>query len=516
VSRDARAAGSEGAASEPRSPVVPEPERAAALGKIGRFTVLRKLGQGGMGVVYVGLDERLGREVAIKLLRARKGELDQARLVREAQVMARLSHPNVVRIYEIGDEDGAPFIVMELVDGITLKQWLKQAVRSQAKILAIFDAAGRGLTAAHAKGLVHRDFKPDNVMIADDGRVLVMDFGLARSNAATAESKEDLAERERVGHGPLTNLTVTGHIVGTPAYMAPEQLGARRVDARTDQFAFCIALWEALYGRRPFAEDNLMVRARAVMDGALLVPRGARVPRWLRRALERGLTVDPEQRWPSMPALLEALRLRPRRPRAATLALGLVSAVALVVVLARELREPRERASDAQSVLAEPSAGNDAALVEQGTRTDDGTSMAGGTSAAGSTSTDGGTNTESPTTTGPEGDRAPQGLSDDEPARKSSARSPTTCKFTLPTAMGSTLSNRGPERPPCVRLRSQVTVLGSTDREVRLRVHGAVLALEPDRPRTTKTPRACWLVRGALDASYLALSVELDSTKCSG
>lgn len=198
-----------------------------------------------------------------------------------------------------------------------------------------------------------------------------------------------------------------------------------------------------------------------------------------------------------MTALLEALRLRPRRPHVMTLAVGLVSSVALVVMFARGRGSDAEPLDD--TVLAEPPG-----LPPESTSTQS-TSVGSSTSAESTGSM-----------TDPGDDRAEQQRPDDEPTRKEPARPPTTCKFTLPTAMGSELSSRGPERPPCARLRSQVTVLGSTERAVRLRVQGAGLELQPGRPRTTRKPRACWLVSGALEASYLALSVELDSTKCSG
>ena len=154
-----------------------------AAPRIGRYAILRKVGQGGMGMVYAGYDERLDRKVAIKLLRRRTGDAARRRLAREAQGLARLSHPNVVQIYEIGEHEGAPYIAMEFVEGQTLGAWAKAAPRTWAEALAVMVDAGRGLAAAHAKGLIHRDFKPDNVMIDDEGRVRVMDFGLVHGGA---------------------------------------------------------------------------------------------------------------------------------------------------------------------------------------------------------------------------------------------------------------------------------------------------------------------------------------------
>jgi hypothetical protein len=293
----------------------PQAASSMVITKIGRYPILRKLGEGGMGVVYAAYDDVLDRKLAIKLLRlhSREGQR-RARMLREAQGLARLSHPNVVQIYEAGEHGNAVFMAMEFVAGQTLRAWLAQQPRSRAQILEAFTAAGRGLAAAHAARLIHRDFKPDNVMIADDGVVKVMDFGLVRA--------EDANEPEFDGHPTedaepeRSNLTKTGAVMGTPAYMAPEQHFGHSTDARTDQFSFCVALWEALLGTRPFAGDSIAAIAFNVTRGKIAEPsRGANVPGWLRKVIERGLALDPADRWPSMAALLDALGNDPTRRR---------------------------------------------------------------------------------------------------------------------------------------------------------------------------------------------------------
>ncbi|MFV8755157.1 tetratricopeptide repeat protein [Nannocystaceae bacterium ST9] len=339
--------------------------------RLGHYVVLQELGHGGMGIVCAAYDQVLDRKVAIKLLHARGDALAQVRLIREAQALARLSHPNVVQIYEIGEFEGLAFIVMEFVDGVTLREWLRAEPRSRKAILATFDAAGRGLAAAHAEGLVHRDFKPDNVMIRGDGRVLVMDFGLARGEASEVSEAGEVSERDEPDASPETTsgplaervesptlartlggslsgsrgsrlsveLTRTGALLGTPAYMAPEQFRGLETNAKTDQFAFCVALWEALCGARPFAGDNLAAISLAVTTATIVAP-PAGLPSWLRKQLERGLAREPERRWPSMAALLAALRDDPTRARRgwiAALGVGLLAAsIALGVSIARE------------------------------------------------------------------------------------------------------------------------------------------------------------------------------------
>jgi tetratricopeptide (TPR) repeat protein len=308
----------------------PRRERVATQAgqKIGRFVVDHRIGAGGMGVVYVAHDPQLARDVAIKLLLPDGGGTDgdkdvelatqQARLLREAQAMARLNHPNVVSIYEVGIEGDTVFLAMELVEGQTLKAWLDGS-RSHAEILRVIRAAGAGLAAAHEAGVIHRDFKPDNVLLGKAGRVLVSDFGLAR--AVDAEPDEPV-DRPSSPSSLASPITQNGLLVGTPAYMAPEQLAGAPLDARTDQFSFCVVLYEALYGERPF--DNFATELRDPPD------RPEAVPAWLRRVLLRGLSRDRDARYASMTELLAALADDPsRRRRAWGIGLGVGAVVAV-------------------------------------------------------------------------------------------------------------------------------------------------------------------------------------------
>jgi predicted Ser/Thr protein kinase len=303
--------------------------------RVGRYTVLRKLGSGGMGVVYAAFDESLDRKVAIKVLRDRKGDPEgQGRLLREAQALARLSHPNVVGVHDVGTTaDGQIYIAMEFITGATLRDWLAEQPRSRAEILRVFAQAGRGLAAAHAVGLVHRDFKPDNVMVGIDGRVCVFDFGLARTTGERESGgRPSLTHRASVQR-LVSSMTLAGTILGTPAYMAAEQHEGTGTDARTDIFSFCVALYEALYGERPFAGQNYGELVAAVRSGAVRPPPlGAPVPAWLRQILVRGLHPVPKDRWSDMPALLAALAADPAVARRR--ALKIVGFAALLVTLA--------------------------------------------------------------------------------------------------------------------------------------------------------------------------------------
>ncbi|MEZ4449848.1 MAG: bifunctional serine/threonine-protein kinase/formylglycine-generating enzyme family protein [Nannocystaceae bacterium] len=292
--------------------VGPPPSSTALLARgaaIGRYLVLDHLGTGGMGVVYSAYDPELDRKVAVKLLKHGVGDYaGRARLLREAQAMAKLAHPNVVTVYDVGTVDEQVFVAMELIQGVTLSRAIWSKRRTWQEILDLFLAAGRGLAAAHRAGLTHRDLKPDNVMVGDDGRARVMDFGLARVGAP------DLGgEGEAQGGGASAilgdlALTRTGAVLGTPMYMAPEQWTGDPVDARTDQFAFCVALWEALYGERPFRGATLPALKHSVTTGEITPPNDpSRAPVWLRRILERGLQVEPARRFPAMPELLAEL-----------------------------------------------------------------------------------------------------------------------------------------------------------------------------------------------------------------
>jgi predicted Ser/Thr protein kinase len=311
--------------------------------KIGRFTVLRELGRGGMGVVYSAYDEELDRRVAIKLLHGGPGgeqqSIGQARLLREAQAMARVAHPNVAAIYEVGLVRGQVFIAMELVHGQTLRAWLAAGTRSRQEIVGVYLQAARGLLAAHERGIIHRDFKPENALIGDDGRVRVLDFSLARS--AVDEPTQTPSEREL----PLGDVSLThaGRIVGTPAYMPPEQALGVVVDGRADQFSFCVALFEALYGQRPFIGQSSGELVEDMLRDRVTPPNGVRLPAWLSRAVLRGLKPSPEQRWPDMAALVAELeRDRGRWLRLAS-ALALAAVLAGLVLGALELRARWQR-----------------------------------------------------------------------------------------------------------------------------------------------------------------------------
>jgi tetratricopeptide (TPR) repeat protein/predicted Ser/Thr protein kinase len=304
--------------------------------QIGRFVVERRLGAGGMGVVYAARDTALGRSVALKIVRPRGGlDAMQARLAREAQAMARLRHANVVEIFDIGSHDGQLFIAMELIVGDTLRTWVREA-RPWRAVVALFIRAGRALEAAHAAGLIHRDFKPDNVVVGGDGEPQITDFGLARElDDAGAVRPVD------TGVGELSQLTATGSIAGTPGYMAPEQLAGERGGAAADQFAFCVSLFEVLYGVRPFQAKGPPEVVRGEMRSGRVATAGdarPRVPGWLRAAVMRGLAFDPAQRWPSLRALVDALdrgRRRRRRAVIAGVAAGTVIAVTTGVMALR-------------------------------------------------------------------------------------------------------------------------------------------------------------------------------------
>ncbi|MEZ4451850.1 MAG: serine/threonine-protein kinase [Nannocystaceae bacterium] len=316
--------------------------------RLGRYLTLETLGAGGMGIVVAAYDPELDRKVALKFIREGLDDSDhRRRMIREAQALARLSHPNVVTVYEVREFEGQVFVAMEFVRGETLRAWLGRRPRAGAwrEILEVFEGAGRGLVAAHEAGLVHRDFKPDNVMIGDDGRPRVMDFGLAREDRATASDGVIVTLREAQSSSALASvMTRDGAILGTPVYMAPEQWAPGSIDARADQFAFCVALWEALHGARPFAGDNWGELAAAVTGGRIEpAPAGARVPPWLVSVLRRGLLADPDARWPSVAALLGALSAgqRRHRRRPAWFVASAVVVAGLALVGARHLDESR-------------------------------------------------------------------------------------------------------------------------------------------------------------------------------
>jgi tetratricopeptide (TPR) repeat protein/tRNA A-37 threonylcarbamoyl transferase component Bud32 len=315
----------------------------ASAATVGRYVILNLVGRGGMGEVYAAYDPQLDRKVALKLLhetaaRGAAARVARERLLREAKAIARLSHPNVVVVHDAGTisdpvHGDRVFLAMEFVEGETLAAWLVAAPRTWREIRDVFAAAGEGLAAAHEAGLVHRDFKPQNVMVTPDGAVRVMDFGLASDATVVEEGAAslDLPDAAIPPTSRTVALTGTGVLLGTPLYMAPEQFLARATDARTDQFSFCVALHEALYGERPFPSDSFSALLDAVVSGRVRDPaQKGRAPSFLRKLLLRGLETDPAARYPSMRALLEVLRYDPIRRRRA-LAIG--ASVALVVAL---------------------------------------------------------------------------------------------------------------------------------------------------------------------------------------
>jgi tetratricopeptide (TPR) repeat protein len=314
--------------------------------RLDRYTVLGLVGRGGMGEVYAAYDPDLDRRVALKLMVAgpQADPFGQDRLLREARAIAKLSHPNAVVVYEVGTFRGQVFISMEFVDGMTLLAWLEDAPRTWKQILDVYLQAARGLSAAHDAGLVHRDFKPANVMVARNGAVRVTDFGLARS---VGEPESGVEGKSPQSWDPLTaaTLTRTGHHAGTPRFMAPEQFRDGPIDGRTDQFSFCVALYWALYGVHPFGGTSAAEAGRGAARKleAPITKHGA--PASIHAALRRGLSFSPSERWPSMDALAAALSQDPARRRrkiatiaAAALAVGGVAAAgALYVQRSRSL-----------------------------------------------------------------------------------------------------------------------------------------------------------------------------------
>ena len=293
--------------------------------QLGRYKIVERLGAGAMGVVYRAEDRELGRDVALKQLHRPDAELTD-RLVREARSMAQVNHPNVVAVYDVGVLEGITYIAMELVTGQSLRQW--QEMRRVNELLEAYLAAGRGLAAAHAAGIIHRDFKPDNVLVGNDGRVRVTDFGLAASRSETVGSAGRSIED--------INLTTSGSVLGTPAYMAPEQFSGGNVDARTDQFNFCVALHEALYGQRPFPGKTFDELSDNVCEGRVRPAAKSQISSALRAIVLRGLSVKPGDRYPTMDHLLEDLGRDRARPWRRTSRLVTVIAVMLALGLASD------------------------------------------------------------------------------------------------------------------------------------------------------------------------------------
>ena len=334
--------------------------------ELGRFVLLAQIGAGGMGVVYAAYDPELDRKVAVKLVQTARergpATRGRSRLLHEAQAMARLSHPNVIAVYETGTVGDQVFLAMEFVKGVTLAQWLRQAPRDWRAVVAAFVQAGRGLAAAHAAGIVHRDFKPDNALIDAQGRVRVLDFGLALRHEAPSHAAEVMSHALRARDDAEPPTTDSHAFTGTPAYMSPEQHRGNVGDVASDQYSLCVALYEALFGARPFVGETLTSLRAAVLRGQPAPPPGNKVPPWLRQVVLRGLSLDPARRWPNIDALLAELtrdRLRARRRIILALALAaLASAGGLLYrwAVARGVAEAvaaREAAcGDAEAQLA--------------------------------------------------------------------------------------------------------------------------------------------------------------------
>jgi serine/threonine protein kinase len=360
------------AAIKPPSAEPPPPSQ------LGRHTLLHRIGADAVGVIYVAHDRELDRRVALKLIGTPKNPSDtseRARIVREARLLEGLRHPNVIEVYDAGEIEEQLYVSMQLVEGESLDRWLLRPRKSWLDRLALFQQAGQGLAAAHAVGIVHRDFRPANVLVDIEGRVRVTDFGFARPTAAPGEDAPTIVRTPAIDphslhsiHQPVTH---SGVVLGTPAYMAPEMYEGRG-DARVDQYAFCIALFEALYRRRPFdANDPLTLRTLVLSGAVSPIPTTTEVPGWMGAIVMRGLSRDPERRFPDMFALLSAIEIglgRRRKRRIGALAgaaaLGCVGLVAgIAAAFGREpcvsseerlrgIWDPSRRASAAESVHA--------------------------------------------------------------------------------------------------------------------------------------------------------------------
>jgi tetratricopeptide (TPR) repeat protein/predicted Ser/Thr protein kinase len=345
-----------------RSPL-PQPISAPSIGpKLGRFTILDHLGTGTMGVVYTAYDDALDRKIAIKVLR-QGGQEAALRLRREAQAMARVDHPNVVAVHEVGTEGGQVYVAMDFIRGTTLAAWQREPGRSWSEVLEAYVQAGRGLAAAHAANLIHRDFKPTNAIIGTDGRVRVLDFGLVYAAELDAgEGIDNSGTFERVA----LRLTRDGDVVGTPAYMSSEQIRGLPLGPSSDQFSFCASLYEGLYGQLPFVGDSLGTLFAAIARGRVQdPPRSSRVPAWVRAAVLRGLASSPGARYPSMDALLRALDPGTvRRRRYVGAGVGLIGAAALAGFLAAK-SQAASLCSGADAELAAIWSKDQRARVEQ-------------------------------------------------------------------------------------------------------------------------------------------------------
>jgi eukaryotic-like serine/threonine-protein kinase len=303
--------------------------------RIDRYVVLERVASGAIGTVVAAYDPKLDRKVALKLLRTRGSPAWRERLMREAKALARLSHPNVVAVYDAGTHDDEVYLAMELVEGVDVARWLADAPRSVVEVLEVFRQAGQGIVAAHAAGLVHRDIKPANILVGNDGRVRVADFGLSRTHA-------DAIDEPVFGESTtLEGSTGSGAIVGTPAYMAPEQHEGEAATPRSDQFQFCVALWEGLFGERPFVAKDERALAAAKQRGPAETPSDRAVPEAIVVAIRRGLSPDPSRRFASLEELLAAIDVDPSRARRRATMIGIaVVAVGGIALASWWSRQP--------------------------------------------------------------------------------------------------------------------------------------------------------------------------------
>jgi formylglycine-generating enzyme required for sulfatase activity/tRNA A-37 threonylcarbamoyl transferase component Bud32 len=351
---------------------------------VDRYIIVERVGAGAMGVVYSAFDPKLDRKVALKLLRQRPDRTDQQlrqeRLVREAKAIAKLSHANIVGIFDVGVHQGEVLLAMEYLSGGTLRRWISAEKRHWRDVIKKFSEVGQGLDAAHAAGLIHRDFKSDNVLLDGSGVPKIVDFGLVRLAESTDveissdETDDDVEPTSNPGFGPLTR---TGALLGTPGYMAPEQFLGKPTDARSDQFAFCASLYHALYGERPFAGEAVTEIAEQVTKGRVRpASADSAVPGWIRKVLLRGLATEPAQRYPSMSTLLHALAVDPvaRRRRLIAIAAGVAVVTAIVVGVQRRAEQRHSelehriaaRLADANNAFAEAKAFKEKALPLRG------------------------------------------------------------------------------------------------------------------------------------------------------
>lgn len=351
-------------------------EELAPGSALGRYVILETLGRGGMGAVYAAFDPKLDRRVALKVMLPTVGKPSEttegrSRLLREAQALAKVSHPYVVHVHDVGTFGEQIYIAMEHLSGVTLRDWLDASERTWEDVLRVMIRAGRGLAAAHEAGLVHRDFKPDNVLVDEGRRPHVVDFGLARavdvddadadipdarpSPESSAANESAAISQSSPDSGLLgAQLTKAGALIGTPAYMSPEQIHRLAIDARSDQFSFCVTLFEALYGKRPFEAQSVQEQLHRTVHAAFPpAPRGTRVPKRFHRILERGLSPQPAKRFASMDALLEALSEDPGLPRRrVAMVAGIVGLLGVSFFVGRALDSSSPTCEDAREHLS--------------------------------------------------------------------------------------------------------------------------------------------------------------------